>query len=300
MEFETATYGHQRGIECVHRLGLQAVLFTVICFLLTLGSSSSAQEPSGKPRLILDADTANEIDDLYAIVRTLRQDKFEVLGLNSVQWIHYLGTSDSVQASQKLNEELVKLLGRTDLPTPMGSREPMGRPWGGDEPKDSQAAQFIVKSALATPDGQKLNVLCIGAQTNLASAIKFNPEIASRIRAYVLGFKYDRKKKAWDKSEFNVRRDLNAADFLLNQQDLELHIMTATASQALKFDRDDSFARQAGMGELGELLTNKWKERFPDSKAWTMWDVAAVQAIVHPKMASQELVMTPPENVQRH
>ena len=138
------------------------------------------------PKLILDADTANEFDDLYAIVRTLKQDKIEVLGLTSAQWFNpigafYFGETETVQASQKLNEELVKLLGREDLPTPIGSNEPMI--W--NYAKGSPAAEFIIKSALSMPDGEKLNVLCIGASTNLASAIKLNPEIASRIRAYV-------------------------------------------------------------------------------------------------------------------
>ena len=103
-------------------------LTTGICLLPGFALDASGQEFVGKPKLILDADTANEIDDLYAIVRTLRQDKFEVLGLNSAQWFHYLGDPDSVQASQKLNEDLVRLLGREDLPTPRGSEQPMA--WG--------------------------------------------------------------------------------------------------------------------------------------------------------------------------
>ncbi len=270
-----------------------------ICLLSTFTASGNGQEPVRKPKLILDADTANEIDDLYAIVRTLRQDKFEVLGLTSAQWFHYLGVPDSVQASQKLNEDLVQLLDREDLPTPLGSERAMGRPWGGDEPKDSPAARFIIESALAMPAGEKLHVLCIGASTNLASAIKLKPEIAPRIKAYILGFTYNRETGVWNKSEFNVRRDLNAADFLLNQEDLELHVMSATVSGALKFDRDDTFRRQKQMGELGAYLTERWKARFPDAKTWIMWDVAAIEAMVNPDMASEEQVTTPPENKQR-
>jgi hypothetical protein len=30
-----------------------------------------------KPKLILDADTASEIDDMYAIVRVVKQEKFD-------------------------------------------------------------------------------------------------------------------------------------------------------------------------------------------------------------------------------
>ncbi len=266
-----------------------------------LSVPAAGQETSKavRPKLILDCDTANEIDDLYAIVRMLRQDRFDVLALNSAQWFHYLSPRDTVRASQKLNEELVKLLGRGDLPTPLGSVEAMGRPWGGEEPKDSAAARFIIRSALSMPAGEKLYVVCTGASTNLASAIQLRPEIAPRIKAYILGFRYDRTKRAWNKSEFNVRRDLNAADFLLNCEPLELHVMTATVSGALKFDRDDSFRRQAQMGKLGQYLTKKWKARFPDAKTWIMWDITIVEALVHPELAAEEQVTTPSENRRR-
>jgi inosine-uridine nucleoside N-ribohydrolase len=254
---------------------------------------------TSRPKLILDCDTANEIDDLYAIVRMLNQDKFDVVGLSSAQWLHYLGRQDSVQASQKDNQDLVRILGRGDLPTPLGAERPMGKPWGGDEAKDSPAAQFIIKHARAVPAGERIHVVCTGASTNLASAIKLAPEIAGKIEAHLMGFRYDVEMGVWDKSEFNVRRDLNAADFLLNQQSLELHVMSATVSEAFKFDRDDTFARHETMGELGRYLTGQWKAKFNDSKTWIMWDLALVEAMLREELATEVQVMTPPENRQR-
>ena len=287
-----------------HRRLLRAenVCAAVFVLLWVFACNVSGTEPgkaTSKPKLILDCDTANEIDDLYAITRMLRQDRFDVVALDSAQWFHYLTDIESVSASQKLNKEMVRLLGREDLPTPTGSSEPMGRPWGGDEAKDSPAARFIIDTAMRMPAGEKLHVVCTGASTNLASAIKLNPEIAPRLKAYVLGFQYDRHKHAWNKSEFNVRRDLNAADFLLNCESLELHIMTATVSGALKFDRDESFRRQTRMDKLGVYLTERWKARFPDAKTWIMWDVALIEALIRPELAAEEQVMTPPENRQR-
>ena len=158
-----------------------------LSLILLVGVPSLACAIDEKPKLILDADTANEIDDMYAIVRMLRQDKFDVLALTSTQWIHYLAEEDSVGASQRENEAMVKLLGREDLPTPIGSKEPMGKPWGGDDAKDSPAARYIIKSAKAASPGNKLLVVCLGATTNLASAIKMAPEIAPNIDAYALG-----------------------------------------------------------------------------------------------------------------
>ncbi|MEM9943658.1 MAG: nucleoside hydrolase [Planctomycetota bacterium] len=252
-----------------------------------------------KPRLILDADTANEIDDMYAITRMLKQDKFDVLALTSSQWIHYLAEEDSVGASQRENEALVKLLDCPDLPTPVGSKQPMGKPWGGDEAKDSPAAQFIIQAARKASPETKLTVVCLGASTNLASAIKLAPEIAPNIDAYLLGFKYDLENSVWNKSSFNVRRDLNAADFLLNQNDLKLTVMPANIAKPLTLPRDETFAKHEKMGELGEYLTTKWKARFANYENWVMWDLALVQAIINPAQATTKLVDTPPENVSR-
>lgn len=270
-----------------------------LSLILLVGVPSLACAIDEKPKLILDADTANEIDDMYAIVRMLRQDKFDVLALTSTQWIHYLAEEDSVGASQRENEAMVKLLGREDLPTPIGSKEPMGKPWGGDDAKDSPAARYIIKSAKAASPGNKLLVVCLGATTNLASAIKMAPEIAPNIDAYALGFKYDFEKHVWNKSTFNTRRDLNAADFVLNCKDLQLTIMPSNVAKPLTFPRDKTFERHKKMGPLGEHLTAKWKVRFAEFRTWVMWDLALVEAIIDPTLATTKMVRTPPENEPR-
>lgn len=273
----------------------------IILSLLVLAqkdaTASSVREI--RRRLILDADTANEIDDMYAIVRMMKQDQFQVLALTSTQWIHYLTDNDSVVQSQRENETLVKLLGRNGLPTPMGSREPMGKPWGGEQPKDSPAARAIIKAAREASPDDKLVVVCLGATTNLASAIKLAPEIAANIEAHVLGFKYDFEKHVWNKSSFNTRRDLNAADFVLNCRALELFIMPSNVARPLTFSQSSTFVRHKKMGALGRHLTDKWKARFADFPNWIMWDLALVEAILKPQLATTVKVTTPPENEQR-
>lgn len=253
----------------------------------------------GEELLIIDADTANEIDDQYAITRLLYQTKYRLLALNSAQWLHHLGKPDSLEASQRINEKLLELAKRPEIPALRGAEFPMGKPWGGEEPQDSPAAQFIIKSARSMPEGIKLNVACIGASTNLASAIKLAPDIAQKIRAHLMGFRYDAKNRVWNKSEFNIRRDLNAADFLLNQSDLELYIMPATTCLPFKFDRDETFAKHEKRGEYGAYLTQQWMEHCPTDRSRIMWDLALIQAMLNPEMATLEKVKTPPENVQR-
>jgi inosine-uridine nucleoside N-ribohydrolase len=175
----------------------------------------------------------------------------------------------------------------------------MGKPWGGSEPKDSEAAQFIIKTVRDLPDGEMIYVVCTGATTNLASAIALAPEIAPRIKLYLMGFQYEDEAGVWNKSEFNVRRDLNAADFVLNQSDLEVHIMSATLSKSYRFDRADTFRRLESLGEIGAYFKAKWTEKYSDFDRWTMWDLALVQAMIRPELAREHQVATPPENTQR-
>lgn len=253
-------------------------------------------------KLILDSDTANEIDDLFAIAYLVKEDypDFELVGLSSAQWFHVWSGDSTVHQSQQLNEELLELTGRTDLPHPLGADLIMGKPWGDYDPRDSPAAQFIIEEAMALNDGEKLAVMCIGAATNLSSAIALKPEIKNRIVAYTLGFRYDFDGKFWNKDEFNIRRDLNAANYLLNAEGLELHIMPISVAIKYTWDRKKTFGHLAKAGELGTYLRARWeKTGGPDAKRWTMWDVALLQAFLKPEQASEISVLTPPENTQR-
>lgn len=257
------------------------------------------------PRLWLDADTANEIDDLFAIARMVRQDRFELVGLSSSQWIHYLAAErlpagqSTVEASQLLNEQLLRALDRNDLPHPRGSVEPIGKPWGGDEPKDSEAARAIIAAAREATSEAKLTVVCLGASTNVASALQLAPEIASRIRVCLLGFHFDAERAVWNKSSFNVRRDLNAADLLLNREGLELRIMPANVANPLLFQRDATLRRCESMGELGSLLAGRWREHCPEHGERIMWDLALVEALINPELAETRSFLTPLENRSR-
>lgn len=259
--------------------------------------------PEGQPRkLILDSDTANEIDDLFAIAYLLVDDypEVEVLGLSSAQWFHVWSGDSTVYQSQRLNEDLLALVDRQDLPAPLGADLIMGKPWGDYDPRDSPAARFIIDQAMALPAGEKLTVMSIGATTNLASAIALQPAIKDKIVAYTLGFRYDFDGGFWNKDEFNIRRDLNAANYLLNAEGLELHVMPISVAIQYTWDREPTFRKLKNAGILGDYLRDRWESHGgPDAKRWTMWDVALLQAYLAPAQAEEVPVTTPPENTPR-
>lgn len=56
-------------------------------------------------------------------------------------------------------------------------------------------------------------MLTLGPLANIASVVILAPDILPNIKVYALGAQYNPKTKVWDKSEFNIRNDLNAFDY---------------------------------------------------------------------------------------
>jgi purine nucleosidase len=275
--------------------------------LFTILSSGFAQ----KQKVWLDTDTGNEMDDLYAIVRLVKESSVDLLGLSSAhfnnpdllvfeKWNAYESKGlNTVAESQRLNEQILKALGRLDISHPIGADRQIGRAWGQEDARDSEAAQAIIKAVKSLPENEKLDILTIGAMTNLASALIMAPEIISKIRCFSLGAQYNPKTKVWNKNEFNIRNDLNAFDFLLNLEGLDLTMMCLEAARPLQFNREDTYSKLDEKNEVEKILEDRWREQNPQDATRVMWDLALVEAYLNPALAHIKTVKTPPENKKR-
>ncbi len=260
---------------------------------------------------ILDADTGNEMDDFYAIVQAIITPKMELISLNSAQFNsvqifvdsiwngNKVKNFNSVQISQNFNEQVLKKLNRMDIPHPMGCETHLGYAWGyyptAPVPK-SPATDFIIQKAKKASPDKKLKVICIGASTNLAAAIETAPEIAKNIHAFILGAQYDNESKAWNKNEFNIQRDLNAFDALLNQIDLEMTIMPISTARPFEFNKKETLRK---LYEYKHPVTNLLADMWTTINAGNqrvMWDLALIIAIQKPELATMKDLAAPPEN----
>lgn len=255
-------------------------------------------------RLIVDADTANEVDDLFAIARALIEPTFQLEGLTSAQWhTQDRAPNDSVGLSQKLNEEIAHLMGVTDVTLAMGANAPMVNTM---RPQPSEAARLIIEKAHASPKGEKLIVVTLGPNTNVASAILMDPTIIPKLKICYIGFWHDVKQNAWSKREFNTNNDPNATDLLLNTYGLDFHVMTATTCQHLVFEKENVDRHLKGKVGIGDYLVDRWEsyDRFwqktdKEKRKWIMWDVAIIEALAEPDLAKKSLFLTPDDNLQR-
>ena len=253
----------------------------------------------GATPVFIDADTANEVDDLYAIVRALLVPNWDVRGLSSAQWNHRLSPPQTVLESQRLNEDLLRLMDREDIPAPTGSEMIMGKPWGGREPRDSAAARLMIAAARRMPEGQKLPIISLGAVTNVASALALAPEIIPKVSCYCLGGRYFPDRQVWDKDEFNVRNDLNAINYLFDLEGLELHVMPINILLDFKFQQKETLDRLMGKGPVWDYLATRWLTNGPGTSERIFWDLALIEAIAKPSLATEQSLTPPPENEQR-
>ena len=282
----------------------KAFSHTVLLSALLLMFSACDEGLEKDIPIIIDADTANEVDDLFAIVRAMKEPRFDLLGITSAQFhISPLATDTTVLESQRINEEIAAIMGFNELPLPMGANGPISAM---DVPAKSEAADFIIEKAHEYSAEQKLEVVILGSCTNVASAILQDPTIIPKIRVSYIGFWHDVAENLYDKKEFNSGNDTLAVEVLLNTAGLDFNVMTATTCQHLVFDKTEVLAQLKDKGEIGDYLMNRWNtykrwwtDEDPEKNHWIMWDVAIIEALAKPELATKKFFQTPPENTER-
>jgi inosine-uridine nucleoside N-ribohydrolase len=267
--------------------------------------------PNRKQKVWIDADTGNEIDDPYAIVRALVQPTIDVVGVSSVhfnnadlvafdKWNQYFTRDiDTVGISQQLNEEILHSMNLDHIAHPRGADRQIGRAWGGSQPRPSSASTQLIEAAHRLEPGERLDIIAIGALTNVASAIIIDPEIVPLIRCFALAGQYDFKTKVWNKNDFNIRGDLNAFDYLMDQPNFDLTLLPTNIARPFVFQRDTIVEKLDDQKPVQKLLKQRWLETEPTSELRVLWDLALVEAYLLPNLATLQTIGTPPENLQR-
>jgi hypothetical protein len=93
----------------------RARLVAVILSVLGAWTSVPLVRAADADRVVIDADTANEVDDPFAIVRALVEPGLQLVGLSAAQWqVSHWATPTTLEDSQRLNEVLAGHLGRGD------------------------------------------------------------------------------------------------------------------------------------------------------------------------------------------
>ncbi len=255
----------------------------VIAIFLVILFSGNAQP---KKKVIIDADTANEVDDLFAITRALLEPSWEILALNATQWqASQWAVENSMEASYRLNLVLLGHLQKQNIKNCRGSIYRMFD-WG-DKAQHSEAAYEIIKQAHKMKDGEKLPVITLGALTNVASAVLIDPAIKPKIAVYWLGSSYNFEKQKPKHIDFNSVMDIQAVD-VLTTSDVEMHIIPNNVAAKMKVKRADAVQQLAGKHPVADFLLRHWEQHIDASQyERTLWDLALIGAIIHPEKVTE-------------
>ncbi len=246
-------------------------------------------------RVVLDCDTANEVDDQFAIAHALGlpEGVLDVRGVISVHntIAHGPGSRDMYQDEA---ERVVSLCGG-GAPCITGADRPMD---GRDEPVPSSGLEFLIDEAHRGP----LTVILTGPATDVASLFVAEPGLRENVRVVWLGGFGDAELYRRHKfHELNGRADI-AAWRVLFEKDIDLLHVPGWPAPAKILVRAAPFAervRAVGnpvasyLAEILELWVAEYGGPVDPQGEKILWDVACVAAVADPEAVTVERRVLP-------
>jgi len=235
------------------------------------------EAPKGPIDVVIDTDAYNEIDDQFAISYALRRtDRLHVQALYAAPFLNQRSVSpeDGMIRSEAEILKLLDLMGET-RPVFSGSRTYLPDE---DTPVTSPAAEDLCRRAMAYSPEKPLFVVCLGAITNVASALLMQPEIADRIVIVWLGG----HALEWeDNYEFNLRQDIAAARVVYASSAPLVMLPAQQVVSALATTAPELNHWLRGRNALCDYLvqnTVNEAESYAAGRAWSrvIWDISAL------------------------
>jgi inosine-uridine nucleoside N-ribohydrolase len=299
--------------------GRPALLVTVFCALAVL--AHARQAPAQEP-VIVDADMGVMNDDAVALFMLLNSPSVRVLGVTIVPGNTWAENGTAYALRQ------LELVGRTDVPVFMGVREPlMGdrkpwldaeeRLWGRSEylgaysrprpasyltldreppigypstkPADEHAVDFIVRAVKAHP--HEVTIFALGPPTNIALAIRKNPEIIPLVKRVVyMGGAIDVPGNSTPAAEFNWWFDPEATRIALRAAFREQIIVPLDITERVYYTKAEYDRIVAGpdtpITKLYRQLHGPRFEKDPAARSF-VWDALTTAIFLRPEIATK-------------
>lgn len=235
-----------------------------------------------KIRVIIDTDAACEADDPFAIVHALLSPKLIVEGIAA----EHFGQEGSVDKSFNEIKTILKLMD-SSVPAYMGQNGPV------DDCKEiSEAVRFIIEEAkkteeLTSQEKKPLYILCQGAITNVAMALRVCPEIKDNIRIIWIGTHGAGDVKAPFR-EFNAGNDITAANEVL-QSKADIWLVPSDVYITINVGIAEIEQKVAPCGKIGRHLFDNMVEYnlskeawWTQGESWSLGDSPAIAIAINP------------------
>ncbi len=241
--------------------------------------------------MVLDTDTANEIDDQFAVVHALlSQDRLALEAIYATLFTRAgLDPADGVAESEA---EIHRLLDRVGVDDAGRVLRGADRFLSDDAQAVSNAASSdLIERALEARQGP-LWVVAIGALTNVASALIEAPEIARRICIVWLG---GQAQHASDAREFNLYQDPLAARIVFDSGAPLVHIPCYGAASHLLATTAELDAYVRPHGEIGAYLAGIFRDHDDQfaGRSKEIWDLSATGFLVDESWVPRRSLIRP-------
>lgn len=291
----------------------------LVCALALLGAPARA---AAQERAIVDVDMGVLNDDAVALFMLLNSPNVEVLGVTVVPGNTWMENGTAYSLRQ------LELVGRTDIPVFQGVREPlMGsrqpwleaeeRLWGRSEylgaygrqrpesylkldreppigypttkPADEHAVDFIVRAVKAHPN--QVTIFALGPATNLALAVRKNPEIVPLIKQVLyMGGSVDVPGNTTPAAEFNWWFDPESVRITLRTPFREQIVVPTDIAERIYYTKAQ-YDRIAGAPEtpitkLFKQLHGARFERDPKTRSF-VWDSLTTAIFLKPEIVKR-------------
>jgi purine nucleosidase len=290
-------------IKAIKRIAKRIFIFILILFAiyLVISNIDLIRDLATKEKInvVIDADVANGSDDIFAILRIMVHEDVELRGLLSAQWrLADLENDSTVSSNQFINTLILDQFHKAHIRHKNGAALPLAYSQDKDN-NGNEASAAIIRTTTELPYGEKLNMLCLGSATNLAGAILEKPDIADKIICYIQGPYYDPSRRAWDKSDPVTRLDLEAMDVLMNDDNLEIHLLPANVASELILNKNVLLEELTGTDTLVRFIKDRSISGHTETDTLELSSLALVQAFLNADMSTQKQLIAPPENHQR-
>lgn len=272
---------------------LRQLFFLILFFNMSIGAAFGSQDADVRIPLVLSTDVGNEIDDQWAIAYLLLEPRFDVLGVMSAHAPSI--TAPAGQTSFRILVDVVEnRLGMNKHPPLIeGGSLPL---LNAKTPRPSPAVTFLLESSRRFSKDNRLNVLMIGAATDVASAILTDPTFVDRVRIIQMGFTDEQ-----NGNEFNIANDVRAVQAIL-ESNVPLVIGPGKVCRAnLSLTLEQARELIAMHGPIGAWLWEDyqaWYYRFVKplrvddfSKSWVIWDIITLAYVL--RMTEQHQLPRP-------
>lgn len=275
--------------------------------------------PRGRPRVVIDTDAANEIDDAFALAwALLRPDRLQVDAVYAAPysfahrraaWRQRVGPAAAELpcfdtpgiGMQRSHDTILTTFGKLGLPHAgrvfRGATDYLR---AGEPAPRSPAVEHLIATARALPDDAPLYVVAIGCATNVAAALQLAPDLVERI-VVVWTSGYPSHAPQPNRS-FNLEQDLVATRTLLDSGVPHVYLPGFQVGAQLRLSLPEMERWVRGRGAVGdwlfELYTHNplWALQGITSffaHSWVIWDLINIAWLIEPGWVPSGLVRTP-------